>query len=102
MAEEPKEETQEQISKTKKRGKKKFLLFLIIGVIIIALAGGVVAFLTSKEKSKEKNKVTHPKKTIIYSMEPVVVNLFDPTGKRYLQVSLALELGSKKSNHSTC
>ena len=96
MAEETKEETQEQISKTKKGGKKKFLLFLIIGVAIIALAGGVVAFLTSKKEGKEKGKELYHKDTIIYSMEPIVVNLFDPTGKRYLQVSLALELRSKK------
>jgi len=96
MVEEPKEETQEQIPETKKRGKKKFLLFLIIGVLIIALSGGVVAFLTSKKEGKEKGKELHHKDTIIYSMEPIVVNLFDPTGKRYLQVSLALELRSKK------
>jgi len=96
MAEEAKEEAQEQISKTKKGGKKKFLLFLIIGVLIIALAGGVVALLTSKKEGKEKGKELHHKNTIIYSMEPVVVNLFDPTGKRYLQVRLALELENKK------
>jgi len=96
MVEESKEEIQEQISKTKKGGKKKFLLFLIIGVLIIALAGGVVAFLTSKKEGKEKGKVTRHKDTIIYNMEPIVVNLFDPTGKRYLQVSLALELENKK------
>jgi flagellar FliL protein len=29
-------------------------------------------------------------------MEPIVVNLFDPTGKRYLQVRLAFELKDKK------
>ena len=29
-------------------------------------------------------------------MELVVVNLFDPTGKRYLQIRLALELENKK------
>jgi len=96
MAEETQVGVQEK--EAKKGGKKKLLLFLVIGVVIIILAGGLVALITSF-KGGEKGKVEkkQSKETIIYSMEPIVVNLFDPTGKRYLQIRLALEVGDKKS-----
>lgn len=97
MAEEAQVEVQGQEPQGKKGGKKKLLLFLAIGIVIIILAGAVVAFLTSPKGEEEKKaEKGHPKETIIYSMEPIVVNLFDPTGRRYLQVGLALELGDKK------
>jgi flagellar FliL protein len=96
MAEETK--TEEQEKEVKKPSKRRLLLFLIISVVIIVLAGGVITVLSTfkggKEKEKEKEK--SPKETIIYSIEPIVVNLFDPTGKRYLQVRLAFELKDKK------
>jgi len=96
MAEETK--TEEQEKEVKKVSKKKLLLFLVIGLVIVVLAGSVIAvFSTFKGgKGKEKEKERSPKETVIYSMEPIVVNLFDPTGKRYIQIRLALELKDKK------
>ncbi len=94
MAEEVK--TEEKEKKIKKISKKKLLLFLVIGLVIIVLAGSVIAVFTTFKGGKEKEKEKIPKETVIYGMEPIVVNLFDPTGKRYLQVRLALELRDKK------
>uniref|UniRef100_A0A7V5XIA5 Flagellar protein FliL n=1 Tax=Thermodesulfobacterium geofontis TaxID=1295609 RepID=A0A7V5XIA5_9BACT len=94
MAEEAKTETQEK--EVKKVSKKKLLLLLVMGLVIIVLAGSVIAVLSTFKGSKEKEKEKSPKETVIYSMEPIVVNLFDPTGKRYLQVRLAFELKDKK------
>ncbi|PMP65338.1 MAG: hypothetical protein C0190_06920 [Thermodesulfobacterium geofontis] len=95
MAEEKKEEAQEK--EVKKPSKKKLLFLLIIGIGIIILAGSVIAVLsTFKGGGGEKAKEKSPKEVVIYSMEPIVVNLFDPTGKRYLQIRLALELKDKK------
>jgi len=94
MAEETK--TEEQEKEVKKVTKKKFLLFLVIGLVIIVLAGSVIAVFSTFKDGKGKEKERSPKETVIYSMEPIVVNLFDPTGKRYIQIRLALELKDKK------
>ena len=96
MAEETKVEVQEGNQKPKKGGKKKLLLLLISGLLIIILAGVMVFFLTTPKGEEGKEAKRHHKETFLYTMEPVVVNLFDPTGKRYLQISLAFELGDKK------
>ncbi|NPA38931.1 MAG: hypothetical protein GXO57_00555 [Thermodesulfobacteria bacterium] len=102
MAEEEKE-TKE--SGKKGGGKKKLILFALIGVLIIAVAGVAVMFLTSGKKKGAKGEgepaaetqvSEEPKNFYLYQMEPIVVNLFDPTGKRYMQIGLALALPDKK------
>ncbi|QER42135.1 flagellar basal body-associated FliL family protein [Thermodesulfobacterium sp. TA1] len=100
MAEEVKEGAEKQEA-GKKGGKKKFLLFLVVGLLVIALASGVVLFLMGK-KGEEKEGGKKAKKEsaavkVIYPLEPVVVNLLDPTGKRYLQVRLAFGVADKKA-----
>lgn len=97
MPEETQGEVQEEIKEVKKGGKRRFLSFLILGLLIIFLAGGLVFFFASYKSSEEKEpKREHSKNAIIYTMEPIVVNLLDPTGKRYLQIGLAFELRDKK------
>ncbi|WP_028840759.1 flagellar basal body-associated FliL family protein [Thermodesulfobacterium hveragerdense] len=101
MAEEVKEGAEKQASE-KKGGKKKFLLLLLLGVLVIVLASGVVLFLMGKKgEEKEEGKKGAKKEKVevkvIYPMEPVVVNLLEPTGKRYLQVRLALGVADKKA-----
>jgi len=97
MAEEVKEEVKE-----KKGGKKKLLLFIILGLLIIGIAGGAVFFLMGKKGEEDggKGKATHQAKkkseAVYYDLEPIVVNLLDPTGKRFIQVRLSLEIPDKK------
>ncbi len=97
MAEEAKEGA-EQEKKEKKGGKKKLLLFLVAGLLIIGIAGGVVMFLGGKKKGEEekKEKVEKPAQTFFITLDPIIVNLLDPTGKRYLQIQISLEVGDKK------
>jgi len=98
MAEEVKEEAKE-----KKGGKKKLFLFIIIGFLIISIAGGAVFFLMGKkgEEGSEKGKATHKAKkkgeVVYYDLDPIIVNLLDPTGKRFIQVRLSLEIPDKKA-----
>ncbi|NPA39275.1 MAG: flagellar basal body-associated FliL family protein [Thermodesulfobacteria bacterium] len=88
----------------KKGGKKKLILFLLIGILIIAIAGVGVMFLTGgKKKAKgeeggggEPAPTEEVKNFDLYTMDPIVVNLFDPTGRRYMQIQLALALPDKK------
>ena len=97
MAEEVKETGQGAASKN--GGKKKLLIFLIIGLLIIGIAGGLVIFLTSKKGREGKKYVKKevPEPAVLYNLDPIVVNLFDPTGKRYIQIRLALALADKKA-----
>lgn len=95
MAEETKEEVQ-----PKKGGKKKLLIFLILGILIIGIAGAGVFFFLGKKG--EESKTSHGKKAkehqqaFYVDFEPIIVNLLDPTGKRYLQVRLTLEIQDQK------
>jgi len=95
MAEEVKEEGQ-----AKKGGKKKLFIFLIIGVLIIGLGGAGVFLMLGKkgeQGTEAKTKKSKEKKEVFYmDLEPIIVNLLDPTGKRYLQVRLSLEIPDKK------
>ncbi len=96
MAEEVKEAEQ---APEKKGGKKKLFIFLILGLVIIGVAGGVVFFLGSKKGGEKKEEVKKQPETpaVLYSLDPIVVNLYDPTGKRYMQIRLALALPNKKA-----
>ncbi len=95
MAEEVKEGAQE-----KKGGKKKLLIFILLGLLIIGIAGGGVFFLLGKkgedQAETKKSKKSKPKETVFIEFDPVIVNLMDPSGKRYLQVKMSLEVADKK------
>ncbi|MFN3921127.1 MAG: flagellar basal body-associated protein FliL [Caldimicrobium sp.] len=84
-----------------KGGKKKLFLILILGIVMISLAGGGVFFLLSKkggeaEEAKKGKKAKGSKHTVFIDMDPIIVNLLDPTGKRYLQIRMSLEVADKK------
>jgi flagellar FliL protein len=96
MAEEVKEGAEQEEKKGKKGGKKKLILFLLIGILVLGIAGGVVMFLGGKKGEKGKEKEKKPEKTFFVTLDPIVINLMDPTGKRYLQIQISLEVGDKK------
>ncbi len=84
---------------TEEKPKKKGMLMVIIGVLLIAIAGGgFVAYkkflaphpAISAEEQGKKEPVE--KEGEIFALEPFVVNLSDPKGKRYLKVTITLEL----------
>jgi len=104
MADEPKDaENSDEAGKGK--GKKKIMLFAMIGVAVLVLAGGgffaYTKFLApkpaieGKESLAEEEKKKKPEaETAILELEPFVVNLSDPKGKRYLKVKISLEVES--------
>lgn len=81
--------------------KKKTMLFIIIGVVVLLTAGGgffaykkfmapppaVDEEALAKSKQEAENAVGE-----MYELEPFVVNLSDPKGKRYLKVKITIEL----------
>ncbi len=82
----------------KKKGSK--LLLIIIAVVVLAAAGGgTFFFLTKKsgdQKTEEKKKEDKPIETVNFGLDPFVVNLNDPTGSRFLKVTIQIELANAK------
>lgn len=79
-------------------GKKKLLIFLLLGLVLLAGAGvGAYFLLFSKpapppEEEAKPKEPKKPKAGPFLQLNPFVVNLVDPTGRRYLRVKIALEL----------
>lgn len=84
----------------KPQKKSKLLLFIILGVVILLMAGGAFFAYTKffapqpgATKIEAELPIDRPDPVgEIVSLEPFVVNLADPKGKRYLKLKLSLEL----------
>lgn len=84
-----------------KGGKKKIFLILILSILIVSVAGGGIFFFLSKkggevEEAKKGKNSKGSKHTVFIEIDPIIVNLLDPTGKRYLQIKMSLEVADKK------
>ncbi|MBC8316846.1 MAG: flagellar basal body-associated FliL family protein [Desulfobulbaceae bacterium] len=97
MADEATENTENE---NKPQKKSKLLLFIILALVILLLAGGgFFAYTTFLTTTSETTRQTAELATDmpdpvgeIITLEPFVVNLADPKGKRYLKLKLSLEL----------
>lgn len=86
---------------TKKKGKLKWILLALL-LLILGGAGyfGYTYFLGGDGQEEEKQEETpeeaapevDPDKTQIVDLEPFVVNLNDPLGRRYLRTTLKVEV----------
>lgn len=84
--------------------KSKLVFFIILGATILLLGGGGFFAYTklmgpkpaAVEETKAEGEKGAPEKAIgeILPLDPFVVNLADPSGKRYLKVKVELELES--------
>lgn len=95
-------EAEEKQEKAKKSSKLK--LIIILTVALLALGGGgffaYTKFLkkgqseTTEQKAEPEKKP--PQKVILHSLDTFIVNLADPGGKRYLKLTMQLELDNQK------
>ncbi|ADH86406.1 flagellar basal body-associated FliL family protein [Desulfurivibrio alkaliphilus] len=76
--------------------KSKTLFFIIVGVALLLLAGGGFFTYTTFLAPPHDEDAREPLGEM-FALEPFVVNLADPTGKRYLKVQIALELESERA-----
>ncbi|MCB2182890.1 MAG: flagellar basal body-associated FliL family protein [Desulfobulbaceae bacterium] len=82
--------------------KSKMTLFIILGIAILLLGGGgffaYTKFLAPQPIPEEEIAIKDPDLPEpvgeILTLEPFVVNLADPKGKRYLKIKISLELES--------
>ena len=90
----------------KKKSKK--LLFIIIGVVVLALIGAAGALFVLKKNTAQDNEyadeepaahVAKDPKTapVFMPLENMVVNLADPGGTRFIQLGLTLQLQDAKT-----
>lgn len=98
MVDEPEAQaTEEEQQPPKKKSKTMFFIFLGVGILLLG-GGGFFAytkFLAPKPAIEETAAEEEgPKQYIgeIYALDPFVVNLADPKGKRYLKIKIELEL----------
>jgi flagellar FliL protein len=84
--------------------KKKGMLFIIIGVLVVIIGGGgffaYTKFMAPKPAVTEEEHVKkepEEKEGEVFALEPFLVNLSDPKGKRYLKVTVSLELPSPEA-----
>jgi flagellar protein FliL len=81
------------------RKKSKTLFFIIFGLIVLLAGGGgffaYTKILTPQEKEGAAAANSGRPQQImgdLFSLEPFVVNLSDPKGKRYLKVQVEIEM----------
>jgi flagellar FliL protein len=94
MAEEKEEVKEGQEEKPKK---SKLKLIIIVGLVLLLGVAGFIGY--SKYKKANGNKPEKKERvSIIIPLKSFVVNLFDKKGigKRYLKISMELEVGSEE------
>lgn len=94
------EEAQAPEGSDEPKKKSKKMLFVILGVVLLLLGGGGFFAYTMLLAPKEppvpvmpvqEGEVPDPVGEIV-TLDPFVVNLADPQGKRYLKVKISLEV----------
>ena len=95
MADNDKEELEEAAAPKSKKG----LILILVGLLVVVGAGGFAVWkfvLSDTPADGEEGKTESAKQveteTIVYSLSPFVVNLFDTKGSRYLKLKVELEL----------
>lgn len=100
MAEEAKDNPATEEGAEEKPKKKKIMLFGIIGVVLLLVAGGgffVYTKLMTPEPAINEETLKKEAEAAVgemFELEPFVVNLSDPKGKRYLKVKITIEIDS--------
>lgn len=98
MAEEDKDQAEGAEGADQPKKKNKLVLFAIIGIVFALVGGGgffaYTKFLAPEPAIDQSDVEKEVKEPIgeMFTLEPFVVNLSDPKGKRYLKVTIAIEL----------
>jgi len=94
-AQEPRTEVEPEQETAAKPGKKKILVVGLAAGILVLLCGALAwKFVLHKPPQAEEAPAEEHAKAppFLYSLDPFIVNLFDPKSVRYLKVTLQLEL----------
>ena len=112
MAEDERQTIAEEVPISPPSSGGGFLKIIIIAVVLLVVLGGVgfavltfapglfsssekVGDKTSSNESADPSKIVEPL-GVLYPMKPFIVNLAEAAGKRYLKLTIDLELTSKE------
>ncbi len=85
---------------------KKLIIFIVLGVVLLVGAGAAAYFLLFAKSPPPPEEVAEAqpqepeeenKPGPFLQLNPFVVNLADPTGRRYIRVKIALELKDEQT-----
>jgi len=119
MAEEAVQETQQEEEETEKKSSNMLLIIIVVVLFLIIIIGGVVAFMLMGDDEETTTQTTveptaptkKPKRIrsseyddsrqlseigILYPMDTFTVNLKSDAGRRYLKVTMSLELDGEE------
>jgi flagellar FliL protein len=96
----------EEVTKETQKKKKKPILLIVV-ILVVLIVGGAGAFFFLKKgffasakntqtQSASSESVMNDKNVYIKNLPPIIVNLADPSGDRYLKISLALVMNGKE------
>ena len=92
---------QNQEEAPQKSSKMKLIIFLVVGLVVLG-GGGFAAYLFFFKKEPPAEATDHASphaqhapavaQPVMYQMDPFLVNLSDPGGKRYLKLTMQLSM----------
>lgn len=94
----PPDNKKKEIDKNQVEVKKKkgLLRWIILALVLVLLAGGGFLgykfFMGPDDDEAAEDRPVDPRSTEIVELEPFVVNLADPLGRRYLRTRLQVEV----------
>lgn len=102
MVEEMKSDRREVEEAPSPKGKKSFMLWIVIGVVALGVlgGGGFFAWKTFLKTPETKGKAAETKQGLgelighAYPLEPFLINLAGNSGNRYLKVAMTLDLNA--------
>ena len=97
MDEERDEKLDEETKKPKKKNGKGLIIIIIVAVAVLVGGGGAFFFLSKSGGDKAQQKAKEDVKkdeSVMFALEPFVVNLGDQGATKFLKVSMQLELSS--------
>ncbi len=88
---------EEEIAKPKKKkGKGPLIIIAIVLAVLLGVGGAFLFFTrTGSGKAPQKGVVTAKEQSVMFSLDPFVVNLGDQGATKFLKVSMQLELSSQ-------
>jgi len=97
MDEERDEKLEEETKKSKKKTGKGLIVIIIVVVAVLVGGGGAFFFLSKSggDKAQKKDKEDMKKdESVMFALDPFVVNLNDQGATKFLKVSMQLELSN--------
>ncbi len=89
-------------AKEKTENKSKTTLFLLMGIVVAAAAAatfGVLLFTGNGKAEPVKIAKTETAATVVYSLDPFIVNIYDGQEMRYLRIKVEMGVAGEEAKN---